>query len=39
MRNLTETNLSEAVIAAMAGAQDARFKTIMASLIRHLLLA
>lgn len=36
MRNLTETNLSEAVIAAMAGAKDARFKTLMASLIRHL---
>lgn len=36
MRNLTETNLSEAVIAAMAGAKDARFKTIMTSLVKHL---
>lgn len=36
MRNLTEANLSEAVIAAMTGAPDARFKTIMSSLIRHL---
>jgi protocatechuate 3,4-dioxygenase beta subunit len=36
MRNLTETNLSDAVIAAMDGARDARFKTIMTSLIRHL---
>lgn len=36
MRNLTETNLSDAVIAAMDGAKDARFKTIMTSLIRHL---
>lgn len=36
MRNLTEANLSDAVVAAMAGAQVARFKTIMTSLIRHL---
>ena len=36
MRNLTEANLSDAVIAAMAGAQAARFKTIMTSFIRHL---
>ena len=36
MRNLTEANLSQAVIAAMMGAPDARFKTIMSSLVRHL---
>lgn len=36
MRNVNEANLSEAVIAAMAGAEDARFKTIMTSLIGHL---
>lgn len=36
MRNLTETNLSDAVIAAMAAAKNDRFKTIMTSLIRHL---
>jgi len=36
MQNLTEANLSNAVIAAMAGGQDARFKTIMTSLIKHL---
>jgi protocatechuate 3,4-dioxygenase beta subunit len=36
MRNLSEANLSEAVITAMAGAKDARFKTIMSSLIKHL---
>jgi hydroxyquinol 1,2-dioxygenase len=36
MRNLTESNLTEAVIAAMAGAQDARTKVILTSLVRHL---
>src|SRR5262247_2568059 len=36
MRNLTEANLSDAVIASMAGAQDARFRTVMASLVKHL---
>ncbi len=36
MRNLTEANLSDAVIAAMSGAQDARFKEIMTSLVKHL---
>jgi protocatechuate 3,4-dioxygenase beta subunit len=36
MRNLNEANLSEAVIATMAGAKDPRFKTIMSSLIKHL---
>lgn len=36
MRNLTEENLSEAVIAAMAGAQDARLKEIMSGLVKHL---
>ncbi|RPJ18406.1 MAG: hydroxyquinol 1,2-dioxygenase, partial [Chloroflexi bacterium] len=36
MRNLTEANLSDHVIAAMSGAQNARFKEIMTSLIKHL---
>ena len=36
MRNLTEANLSDAVIAMMSGAKSARLKEIMASLIRHL---
>lgn len=36
MRNLTESNLSDAVIASMSGAQDARFKEIMTSLVKHL---
>lgn len=36
MRNLTEANLSEAVIASMSGAKDARFQEIMTSLIHHL---
>lgn len=36
MRNLTEVNLSDAVVGAMAGAKDARFKTVMSSLVRHL---
>ena len=36
MRNLTEENLTEAVIAAMSGAQNNRFKEIMTSLVEHL---
>jgi hydroxyquinol 1,2-dioxygenase len=36
MRNLTEANLTEAVIAAMANAKDARTKEILTSLVRHL---
>lgn len=36
MRNLTETNLVDTVIAAMSGAKDARFKELMTSLIKHL---
>jgi protocatechuate 3,4-dioxygenase beta subunit len=36
MRNLTETNLSEAVIAALGGAQNERFKEIMTGLVKHL---
>ena len=36
MRNLTEANLSEAVIASMSGAKDVRFQEIMTSLIKHL---
>lgn len=36
MRNLTEENLSEAVITSMSGAKDARFQEIMTGLIKHL---
>lgn len=36
MQNLTEANLSDVVIAAMAGAKDERFKIIMTSLVKHL---
>lgn len=36
MRNLTETNLTEAVLGKLEGATDARFKQIMTSLIKHL---
>ena len=36
MRNLTEENLSEAVVAAMASAGDPRFKEITTSLVKHL---
>jgi hydroxyquinol 1,2-dioxygenase len=36
MRNLTEANLSDAVIAMMADAKDARTKEIVTSLVRHL---
>lgn len=36
MRNLTEDNLTEAVLAKLAGAKDERFRTVMASLIRHM---
>lgn len=36
MQNLNESNLTEAVIAAMSGAQDSRFKVIMSSLVKHL---
>lgn len=36
MRNLTEANLTDAVIAAMSGAEDTQFKTVMTSLIKHL---
>jgi len=36
MRNLTETNLTDAVLAKLVGCQAARFKQIMSSLIRHL---
>src|SRR3954454_17889398 len=35
MRNLTESNLTEAVLGKLDGATDARFKQIMTSLIRH----
>lgn len=37
MRNLTEVNLSDAVITSMSGAANARFKEIMTSLVKHLL--
>jgi len=36
MRNLTEANLTEAVLGKLDGATDARFKQIMTSLIKHL---
>lgn len=36
MRNLTETNLTEAVLAKLAGATDTRFRHLMNSLVRHL---
>ena len=36
MRNLTEANLSDTVIAAMSGAKNERFKEIISSLIKHL---
>jgi hydroxyquinol 1,2-dioxygenase len=36
MRELTEDNLTDAVLAALSNTQDARLKTVMASLIRHL---
>ncbi len=36
MRTLTEANLTDAVVAAMAGAKDARLKEILTSLVRHL---
>jgi hydroxyquinol 1,2-dioxygenase len=35
MRNLTEANLTEAVLAKLEGASDVRFKQIMTSLIKH----
>jgi hydroxyquinol 1,2-dioxygenase len=36
MRNLTEANLTDAVLAKLEGVTDARFKQIMESLVRHL---
>lgn len=36
MRNLTETNLTDAVLAKLEGATDPRFKQIMTSLVKHL---
>jgi len=36
MRNLTEANLTDAVLAKLEGAKDPRFKQIMTSLIKHL---
>ncbi len=36
MRNLTEANLTDAVLGKLEGATDARFKQIMTSLIKHL---
>jgi hydroxyquinol 1,2-dioxygenase len=36
MRNLTEQNLTDAVLAKLEGASDERFKQIMTSLIKHL---
>ena len=36
MRNLTEDNLTAAVLATLSNTQDARLKTVMASFIKHL---
>ena len=36
MRNLSETNLTDAVIARLEGCADSRFRQIMESLVRHL---
>jgi len=36
MRNLTEANLTDAVLGKLEGVTDARFKQIMTSLIKHL---
>lgn len=36
MRNATEADLTQAVLAKLEGARDARFKTVMQSLVRHL---
>jgi hydroxyquinol 1,2-dioxygenase len=36
MRNLTEQNLTDAVLAKLEGASDARFKRVMTSLLKHL---
>jgi hydroxyquinol 1,2-dioxygenase len=36
MRNLTEANLTDAVLAKLQGATDPRFKQVMTSLIKHL---
>jgi hydroxyquinol 1,2-dioxygenase len=36
MRNLTEDNLTDAVLAKLEGAADPRFRQIMTSLIKHL---
>jgi len=36
MRNLSETNLTDAVIAAMTQAKDPRFEEVMGSLVKHL---
>ena len=36
MQNLTEANLTDAVVAAMAGAKDARTKEVLTGLVKHL---
>ena len=36
MKNLTEANITDAVLKAIDGTQDARAKEVMTSLIRHL---
>src|SRR3974377_685137 len=36
MRNLTEQNLTEAVLAKLTACEDSRFKQILTSLIKHL---
>ena len=36
MRDFNETNATEAVLSRMSGAGDARFRTVMSSVVRHL---
>ena len=36
MRDLTEHNITDAVLSSFANAKDARLKEIMTSLVRHL---
>jgi hydroxyquinol 1,2-dioxygenase len=36
MKNITEHNITDAVLARMEGCTDARLKTVLASLVRHL---
>ena len=36
MRDMTEANLTDAVLAKLAGATNPRFQQVMSSLLRHL---